>query len=149
VRWRTPPIIGDSDGGSEQLGDHKAMDGRRISVRLDPGMLLERLVLEGLAAIPKSRQQDWVRSLVVQGFLAESRVLRQVQKGSAVPANETVREEKPAGLPPSAYANWLRQPAKRPASSRRAVAETTRHSPTPGVPRDGGKPFTQLAKVIG
>ena len=107
------------------------MEGRRITVRLDPSILLERLILDRLAAIPKPRHQDWLRSLLVNGYLAEARVLREVQNGTANPSSETACAEKSASLPPSAYASWLRQPAKRVGKSREDPAEKMPISATP------------------
>ena len=52
-------------------------------MQLDAGMLVEALILERLNALPKRRHQDWIRSLLVQGFLAESRVLRQIDGAMA------------------------------------------------------------------
>ena len=35
-------------------------------------MLVESLILQRLNTVPKRRHQDWIRALLVQGFLAES-----------------------------------------------------------------------------
>ena len=58
------------------------LEGRRVTVRLDPGLLVEALILKRLNTVPKRRHPDWIRALLVQGFLAECRVVRQL-KGTA------------------------------------------------------------------
>lgn len=127
----------------------KELDGFRISVRLDAGLPVEALIVKRLIALPKRRHQDWIRALLVQGFVAESRVHRQVQIGLSSTARGAAPAEKAVALPTSAYANWRREPATRHPSSRRALAERTPPAPTPSAAREGSKPFTQLAKVIG
>jgi len=54
------------------------LEGRRVSVRLDPGMLIEALILKRLNTVPKRRHPDWIRTLLIQGFLAECRVVRRL-----------------------------------------------------------------------
>ncbi len=125
------------------------LEGFRISVRLDAGLPVEALIVKRLIALPKRRHQDWIRALLVQGFVAESRVHRQIQIGLASSALGAAPAEKPVALPTSAYAKWRREPATRQTSSRRAVAERTPPAPTPSAAREGGKPFTALANVIG
>ncbi|MGB5639322.1 MAG: hypothetical protein WBM63_09400, partial [Sedimenticolaceae bacterium] len=53
-------------------------EGRRVSVQLDPGILVESLILQRLNTVPKRRHQDWIRALLVQGFLAESGMIRRL-----------------------------------------------------------------------
>ncbi len=106
------------------------LEGFRISVRLDAGLPVEALIVKRLIALPKRRHQDWIRALLIQGFVAESRVHRQVQIGLASPASGSPPAEKPVALPTSAYANWRREPATRQASSGRVVAERTPPAPT-------------------
>ena len=47
----------------------------RVSLSLDPSILLERLILERLAQTAYSRQREWLRMLIVQGYLFECRLL--------------------------------------------------------------------------
>ena len=60
---------------------------RRVSVPLDPEVLIEALVLARLEALPKRRRASWVRGLLVQGFLIESRVLRSLRTDGSAAAN--------------------------------------------------------------
>ncbi len=126
----------------------QGLEGFRISVRLDAGLPVEALIVKRLVALPKRRHQDWIRALLIQGFLAESRVHRQLQAGLSGPAGGAAPPDNPARLPASAYASWRRQRETRSTVSRRSVAESA-PAPTPGAAREGGKPFSQLARVIG
>jgi hypothetical protein len=54
---------------------------KRLSITLDPGLVLERLILRRLADPQRKRGRDWLRSLLVQGFLAEGRWLRTGEPG--------------------------------------------------------------------
>ena len=45
------------------------LEGLRISVRLDAGLPVEALIMKRLVALPKRRHQDWIRALLVQGFV--------------------------------------------------------------------------------
>ena len=46
---------------------------KRLNLTLDPGLVLERLILQRFSGLKRKRGQDWLRSLLVQGFLAEGR----------------------------------------------------------------------------
>ncbi len=127
----------------------QGLEGFRISVRIDAGLPVEALIVKRLVALPKRRHQDWIRALLVQGFVAESRVHRQVQSGLSSSVSGSAPFDEPARLPASAYVSWRRQPEGRLMPSRRLVAEATPPVPTPGPARKDGKPFSQLARVIG
>ena len=117
---------------------------KRISLTLDPGLVLERLVLQRLSGLKRKRGQDWLRSLLVQGFLAEGRWIRSDKAGNNV--NLVPRE---TTVPATPFANWLERPdpANRPCSEpvpAAAVAAVTK--PTASTE---AKPFAHLRKVIG
>ena len=57
-----------------------APSAQRLCIRLDPAMLLEGLLLERLARVPKARRQEWLRGLLVQGYLWEGRTSRGVRQ---------------------------------------------------------------------
>ena len=52
---------------------------QRLCIRLDPAMLLEGVLLERLALVPKARRPEWLRGLLVQGYLWEERTGRGVR----------------------------------------------------------------------
>ena len=117
---------------------------KRISLTLDPGLVLERLVLQRLSGLKRKRGQDWLRSLLVQGFLAEGRWIRSDKAGNN--ANLMPRE---TTVPATPFANWLERarPANRTCNESvpaAAVAAVT----TPTASTEA-KPFAHLRKVIG
>lgn len=48
---------------------------QRIVVRLDPRVALESIILSRLERTPTRRRQEWLRSLLLQGFRSECREL--------------------------------------------------------------------------
>jgi len=119
----------------------------RFSLTLDPGLVLERLILRRLSGLKRKRGQDWLRALLVQGFLAEGQWIR-----SECPrASDRASSQEPR-IPTSPFASWLERthtPARRavdPASSTPtpATSVTTATSPIAAT-----KPFAHLRKVIG
>jgi len=117
---------------------------QRLSLTLDPGVVLERLILRHLSGLQRKRGQAWLRSLLVQGFLVEGQWLRSGglgDRGSAPP--------RAPSIPATSFASWLEcahAPALRvetappaPASPSRASAGGTAQT----------KPFAHLRKVIG
>lgn len=53
----------------------KATMEQRIAVRLDPRVALESIILSRLERTPTRRRQEWLRSLLLQGFRSECREL--------------------------------------------------------------------------
>ena len=117
---------------------------KRITLTLDPGLVLERLILQRLSRLQRKRGQDWLRSLLTQGFLAEGHWIRGDIGGdheTLVPRETTV--------PATPFGNWL----KRARVANRYSAEATpaavaAATPTPSIDPDS-KPFAHLRKVIG
>ena len=121
---------------------------QRFSLTLDPGLILERLILARLSGLKRKRAQDWLRALLVQGFLVEGQWLRSARHSSgerAAPADPPI--------PPTPFASWLRRatvyplreavPAQVPVRQSVAALETIAQSTTVS------KPFAHLRKVIG
>ena len=124
------------------------LEGRRVTVRLDPGLLVEALILKRLNTVPKCRHPDWIRTLLVQGFLAESRVVRQL-KGTA--AEHPIAKRR---LPPSPGSGFnfgdgfaLSMNPQRVARANRDVSNQA--PPSPVAAGDLDKPFAHLRKVVG
>jgi len=117
---------------------------KRLSITLDPGLVLERLILRRLANLQRKRGQDWLRSLLVQGFLAEGRWLRSGEPDGG----KGLGPDMPA-IPATPFARWLEHShannqthgESRPRSEESPIA-------TPGA-NAGAKPFAHLRKVIG
>ena len=122
--------------------------GRRIHVQLDPGMLVEALILERLNALPKRRYPDWIRSLLVQGFLAESRVFRQLD-GTASENRVAERRVQQSARSGFDFGDWTgRSPY--PTALVRVNREVPQDDPPSSKEQSGAsKPFAQLRKVVG
>ena len=117
---------------------------KRLSITLDPGLVLERLILRRLADLQRKRGQDWIRSLLVHGFLAEGRWLR---SGDACGSHSGVPVE-PA-VPATPFSRWL-QGAHDNGGSDQEPAPRSAEAPTPPPSTScNSKPFAHLRKVIG
>lgn len=73
---------------------------RRVGVPLDPDLLVEALILERLTRLPKRRHPDWLRTLLVAGYLAERR--RDQKLSESTTATPVLGRQHPA--PRSAFA---------------------------------------------
>ena len=125
--------------------DHK---GQRVIVRLDPGILVEALILQRLNTVPKSRHQDWIRSLLVQGFLSESRVFRQLNgTESKIPVAQHREQQSPrSGFD---FNDWI-GPSASPKPAVKATSDILKEHPATAVKRGtSDKPFAHLRKVVG
>ena len=119
-------------------------DPKRISLTLDPGLVLERLILQRFSVLKRKRGQDWLRALLVQGFLAEGQWIRSDKAGNN--ANLVPRE---TTVPATPFANWLGRahPANRIGfESAPAVDMAVTMTPTTSTEP---KPFAHLRKVVG
>ena len=112
-------------------------------------MLLEGLLLERLAGLPKHRRQDWLRSLLVSGFLQEGRVLREMRSVTGGPAAPATEGDRPCGVPGSAFASWLGRPARLSRGPQAAPPDEAPIAAKPDPAPGGDKPFAHLRKVIG
>jgi len=119
----------------------------RLSLTLDPGLVLERLILRRLSGLKRKRGQDWLRALLVQGFLAEGQWIR-----SECPRDNDRASSQEPRIPTSPFASWLERthtPARRavdPAASTPTPASPITTATSPGAET---KPFVHLRKVIG
>ena len=120
---------------------------QRFSLTLDPGLVLERLILARLSGLKRKRGQDWLRALLVQGFLAEGQWIR-----SECPRDSDRASSQEPRIPTSPFASWLERTHT---PARRAV-DPAAPTPTPASPVTTAtspdaetKPFAHLRKVIG
>ena len=125
---------------------------QRFSLTLDPGLVLERLILARLSGLTRKRAQDWLRALLAQGFLAESQWLRSARHSG----QDRVATDDPT-IPTTPFASWLGNAS---VSATRAAVRVTEpvqpivaaiESPTKVIAASttGSKPFAHLRKVIG
>jgi hypothetical protein len=122
-------------------------------------MLLERLLLSRLSRIPKARRQEWLRGLLVSGYLAGQRTERAASGLGTREISEATPGSGRETTSWNAFARWT----DRRRSSGRAPAVPAESEFTPAVPqppkgcaegpiRVGStrdKPFSHLRRVIG
>lgn len=117
----------------------------RLSLTLDPGLVLERLILRRLSGLKRKRGQDWLRALLVQGLLVEGQWIR-----SECPRDSDRASSQPPRIPTSPFASWLERthtPALRAVDP--AAPTPTPASPITTATSPVSKPFAHLRKVIG
>jgi hypothetical protein len=125
---------------------------QRVCIRLDRAMLLEAVLIRRLALVPKARRQEWLRGLLVQGCLWETRAGRDALS-TAEDRNSTPRGEASLPAPRTDHApqpgpqRFSPRPAAEERTARQRVAPTG--TSTPPKEPTGVKPFAHLRKVIG
>ena len=122
---------------------------QQICILLDTRIPLEAMVLQRLYRLPKDRQSEWLRQLVLTAFRSECQVLKSEPPLSA---------RAPLRRPPELNGP---QPGKRASGQTSQQASKTSASPSNGslthrMDRscstsivDPAKPFTHLRRVIG
>jgi len=122
---------------------------RRVCVQLDAAVLCEGLVLRRLAATPKSRQQEWLRALLVNGLLWERRAARLVDAAWDNATRASAAQNEGAVVPSSSFARWL-DGANAPQRVCRADHKGSGAARSESVSESSNaKPFAHLRKVIG
>jgi hypothetical protein len=117
---------------------------KRLSITLDPGLVLERLILRRLADLQRKREQDWIRSLLVQGFLAEGRWLR-----AGEPDGSQSRVPHGPAVPATPFSQWLQGARDNSSSDQEPTPRSADVPTTPPRSNSNTKPFAHLRKVIG
>ncbi len=117
---------------------------KRLSITLDPGLVLERLILRRLADLQRKRGQDWLRSLLVQGFLAEGRWLR-----SGDPRGSHCGVPVEPAVPTTPFSRWLQGAHDNGGSDQESAPRSAKAPTTPPSTSCNSKPFAHLRKVIG
>jgi hypothetical protein len=113
---------------------------QRVCVVLDPALVLERLVLQRLSGLTRKRSREWLRALLVQGFLVEARWLR-------IGAGERAVDAAPC--PTTPFAAWLEGAQRPPAPSVTPCAPPPPRRDTQTAAESIGKPFAHLRQIIG
>jgi len=112
----------------------KARSRNRIVLHLNSHMALEAIILNRLEMIPRPRQQEWLRGLLVQGFRDECQVLR--QEKDVAQAGDRMK-----------FSGWLTD------ESKRRTSEKMKQEPKARVQKVNGmtasKPFAELGRIIG
>ena len=124
---------------------------QQICILLDTRIPLEAMVLQRLYRLPKDRQSEWLRQLVLTAFRSECHVLK---------SETTLSARAPLRRPPdlNSYKPGKRasdqagqQTSKTVASSSNDSHNSTHRldSTCPTSMADPAKPFTHLRRVIG
>ena len=122
---------------------------QQICILLDTRIPLEAMVLQRLYRLPKDRQSEWLRQLVLTAFRSECQVLKSEPPLSA---------RAPLGRSPdqNSYKPGKRASDQASQQTSKAVASPSNDSPTHRMDRscpqsiaDPAKPFTHLRRVIG
>lgn len=124
---------------------------QQISILLDTRIPLEAMVLQRLHRLPKDRQNEWLRQLVLTAFRSECQVLRS-EPPSLARASLT-RPPELSGPMQGKHAPDQNSPQK---SGRVASQTNDSHSGTPNKNSvcpapiaEAAKRFTHLKRVIG
>jgi hypothetical protein len=117
---------------------------KRLCITLDPGLVLERLILRRLADLHRKRGQDWLRSLLAQGFLAEGHWLR-----TGEPVGVEIRVPHGHAVPATPFSRWLEGSRDTGRSDQEPTLRSVDLPTTPPSANDRAKPFAHLRKVIG
>ena len=115
---------------------------QRITLQLNVAIVFEALILHRLRSLPKTRCDDWLRGLLVQGFQRECRALRKVQRAGR--SRSTRASTQNVALDPSVVAERRQStvPQAKINSETELAATKARHT-TSTVS------FSMLRKVIG
>ncbi len=108
----------------------KTKPGCRVVLQLDNRIALEAIILNRLERIPKTRRQEWLRGLLVQGFRQECQALRGTMDERQKPPAMTF-VTRPEGAMKYSSVNPVVAPIAPPAGG------------------GADKPFAALGKVIG
>ena len=111
---------------------------RRISLTLDPALVIERMILARIDTLSRPRARDWLRSLLAQGFVAEGRWLHT----ELLNGNGSVTR-----IPTTAYTRMLGKSDRKPTRAPTVEHPVIDVAQTP-VGRSH-KPFARLRNVIG
>lgn len=110
----------------------------QITFMLDTRVSLEALVLNRLQRMPKTRRQEWLRGLVIQGFRRECQVINDMQPQAATVGTQAVLQ--------TDFSRWLTQAS--PAREQTPPVSLACSTKVLALPA-GNKPFANLRKVIG
>lgn len=115
---------------------------QRIDLQLNVAIVFEALILNRLLRLPKTRHQEWLRGLLVQGFRRECRALRKLQHDEQSGSNAPPQERNAVAYRSvSAGSHQTTIPKQSAPQAKHAASEAQRSNNT--------VPFAALRKVIG
>ncbi len=113
---------------------------QRITLQLDVAFAFEALILNRLRRLPKTRCEEWLRGLLVQGFQRECRAIRKLQRAGQAGRDATPSQNIATHRSAAGHQSPLSIPKADPGT--RAVAIKAQHS-------GNTVSFAALRKVIG
>lgn len=118
----------------------------RIELLLDSRLQLEAWLIRTLEGIPTARRQEWLRGLLVSGFIQQRAQTRMVQGRGIDPAGPLPAARVAGTTQEIAFGDYLASALlPEPSSPPRSVSTASLSVAT----EQGGKPFAGLRKVIG
>ena len=115
---------------------------QRITLQLDVAFVFEALILHRMRRLPKSRCEEWLRGLLVQGFKRECRAIRKVQRAERTGREATPSENTATHRYVSAAQHQSPMPQAKADPGTRSAAIKAQH-------RGNTVSFAALRKVIG
>lgn len=124
---------------------------QQLVISLDTRIPLEAMVLQRLRRLPNSRQNEWLRQLLLVGFRSECQVIRSEQAlpACAIPMSQLCTSAQMHGsrgagsVQPPTTETMVDHAVRSPGSSHNS--ERSGLAPQ----KDTRKPFTHLRRVIG
>jgi len=124
---------------------------QQISVLLDTRIPLEAMVLQRLHRLPKARQNEWLRQLVLTAFRSECQVLRS-EPPSLARASLTRSPDLSGPMQGKRALDTASSQASRTVANQTNDSHGSTHridSACPAPIAEAAKPFTHLKRVIG
>ena len=120
---------------------------QQISVSLDTRIPLEALVLQRLHRLPKDRQNDWLRQLVLTAFQSECHVIKSEQRQPAF--SNSMRKSNTTSYMYSGHSTPIAKQQRAEAVAGPPNCPNRTELPNPFPVNKAHKPFTHLRRVIG
>ena len=115
---------------------------QRIDLNLDVAIVFEALILNRLLRLPKTRHQEWLRGLLVQGFRRECRALRKLQHDGQSGSNAPPKER-------NALAYRSVSAGNHQTTIPQQIAPQAKHVGSEAQRSNNTVPFAALRKVVG
>jgi len=115
---------------------------QRITLQLNVAFVFEALILKRLRRLSKTHSDEWLRSLLVEGFRRECRAIRKVQRTDQMDRDAALSQV--ATNHPEDSATEPRSPMPHPKAGPRSISAAHQVAQS-----NGTVSFATLRKVIG
>lgn len=129
----TEHLAGSWLGGKKMANSVVKKKAGRLTIQLNQHIALEALILRRLDRLPRSRHQEWLRGLLVQGLRIECQLMRNISDSEA-------------NQPEATFSTWLSA-----SSQKSSTGQGRPPTENPALVKAQGtdKPFARLRGVIG